>query len=104
MTIRPYLFWPLSLIGTPAIYSLAACFYTLHKDQYPGPAPNGLLAILVISVGIGVAGLQFLVSAETGILKRIVFACVYIGGILVLTMAVTVVVLFLVVGEESTTF
>lgn len=104
MTIRPYLFWPLSVIAIPAVYCSAACFYTLHKDRYPGPSPNWLLAVLVISLGIGVAALQFLVAAETGIFRRVVFALLYVGGIFVLTMIVTFLVLLFVFGPDSTTY
>ena len=95
MTIRPRIFWALSILGIPAVYTLTAYFYELFETKHPGfYLPTiGLKAVIWVCIGIGVAALQKQVPADTGDFKRVALTLAYAGGIFVLSMVVTFIVL-----------
>jgi hypothetical protein len=106
VTIRPHIFWALSIVGIPAVYTLGSYFYERFEAKHPGLylPTTGLDAAFLICIGVGVAALQKQVPADTGASKRVALALAYAGGILVLTGAVTFIVLLYVFGWGSTTW
>jgi hypothetical protein len=100
MTIRPHIFWALSILGIPAVYTLTAYFYERFEIKHPGfyLPTTGLRAVIWVCIGIGVVALQKQIPADTGDFTRVALTLAYAGAIFVLSMVVTFIVLFSVFG------